>query len=127
MVYAGVMFRRFHALMLLLALLVQGYGNAWALMPMAPPVTAPAVEQAPQQTSMPCHEAMQQAESKREMPCCGEDCRCAQGCFSSAALMPDTGPLDEYLVMHFQALSAQPDLLPAHPRLLLRPPSASRS
>ena len=69
------MFRRFRTLMLTLALLAQGYGNAWAAMPMALPVAAPAVEQATEPADLPCHEALQQADDERtKMPCCGDDC-----------------------------------------------------
>lgn len=118
------MSRRVRACLLILVLLLQGLGSAWAL-----PLTLPAPPQ--ERVAMPCHEAAEAvADSQAAMPCCGDaaDCRCDAGCFGAVcALAPGLAATGLHVRVLPIGSTPQPALSPAHPRRLLRPPASVES
>jgi len=111
------MTRSLRAALLILVLLLQGLGSAWALPPNIP------VEQ--EQGHMPCHD---DAGTQDSMPCCDDDdgCRCSAACFGAGgALAPALAGLDEAPESPLRLVAGTRSLLPPHPLLLLRPPATS--
>ena len=111
------MTRSLRAALLILVLLLQGLGSAWALPPDIP------VEQ--EQGHMPCHD---DAGIQDSMPCCDDDdgCRCSAACFGvGGALAPALAGLDEAPAATPLLAADSNGLLPPHPLLLLRPPAIS--
>ncbi|AXQ30208.1 hypothetical protein D0B54_16670 [Solimonas sp. K1W22B-7] len=119
------MTRPFRAALLVLVLLLESLGSAWAL-PMALP--APQQHEHGQaQAAMPCHG---DAGTQDPMPCCDDDeeCRCSVSCYgASSALAPALAGVADYPSFHPQATGLPPAPLPAHPLALLRPPAPSES
>ncbi|HSW11476.1 MAG TPA: hypothetical protein VLI06_01480 [Solimonas sp.] len=108
--------RLFRSSLLILVLLLESLGSALALPP-------PLVVAAQEQSAMPCHDEGSQA----QMPCCddGKDCRCSVNCFGAAsALAPALAIASHDLRPLPDATALRPAPLPAHPRLLLRPPAS---
>ena len=122
------MSRAVRATVLMLVLLLQGIGNALATVPPALTMeTAAATVPAADHKAMPCHGS---DPAPASMPCCDTDqgCACAASCVGAAtALAPQTAELEGYLRLHLEAVAGLSDLLPAHPRRLLRPPAVSGS
>lgn len=126
------MLRPMRTALLSLALLIQGLGNAWALHPAMALASAPTPDaMVADAETPPCHGSAetaathdQQATADRgASPCCGDDCRCPDGCSGAAALMPSLEPAEGRPVPVVVAQAAAPDVLPAHPLRLLRPPT----
>lgn len=125
MVYARVMLRSLRATLLILILLVQGLGNAFAAAPSALRAAINAGTESVEAAALPCHD---DAEAAATMACCDDGSCCATVCFGAVpGLAPAATDLTEYLHAHFAALAGQPDLRPAHLHLLLRPPAPSAS
>jgi hypothetical protein len=118
---------RLRASLLVLVLLLQGLGSAWALPPMLPMLPAPPQEH----MVMPCHEAAAAvADSQAAVPCCGDaaDCRCDAGCFGAAcALAPGFAATGLHIRVRLTSSTPPPALSPAHLRQLLRPPASVES
>ncbi len=122
-VYAGVMIRSMRAALLILLLLVQGTGNAWASLPAL--ASTVAAEEQSEQGTMPCHDDV---ESAAAISCCDDGACCAAVCFGAAhGLAPAAARLLAESNARFEVHGSRPDPLPAHPQLLLRPPSPSAS
>ena len=128
------MLRPVRIALLSLALLIQGLGNAWALHPAMALAPAPMSDAVVADTEAPpCHGGAdaatmheQQATADRgASPCCGDDCRCPDGCSGAAALMPSPEPAEGRPMPVVVAQAAAPDVLPAHPLRLLRPPTSA--
>lgn len=116
------MTRSLRAALMVLVLLLQGLGSAWAL-----PPEIPAAQEEQQQAGMPCHDDQGEQDS---MPCCDDDdgCRCSAACLGAAgALAPRFAGLDEIPETHPLLAAGSPGLLPPHALLLLRPPASSGS
>lgn len=115
---------RLRASLLILVLLLQGLGSAWAL-----PPTLPAPPQ--EHMVMPCHEAAAAvADTQAAMPCCGDaaDCRCDAGCFgATSALAPGFATPGLHIRVRLTSSTPPPALSPAHLRQLLRPPASVES
>ena len=112
------MTRPLRAALLILVLLLQGLGNAWAL----PPLLQLAE---PEQAEMPCHD---DAGAQDKMPCCGDDldCHCSTACFGAGgALAPALAGFGEAPGSAPLLVANSCGLLPAHVLLLLRPPASS--
>lgn len=114
------MTRSLRAALLVLVLLLQGLGSAWAL--------PPALQIAePEQVDMPCHD---EAGTQDSMPCCDDEggCRCSAACMgATGALAPVFAGLGEAPESHPVLAAGSPGPLPAHLLLLLRPPASSGS
>lgn len=116
------MTRPFRAALLVLALLLESLGSAWAL-----PMGLPAQPQGREDVAMPCHDDVG---TQDRMPCCDDDpdCRCSVSCFGAAgALAPAMVGIMDRPAFLPQSLGLPPALLPAHPQALLRPPASSES
>ena len=113
------MTRPLRAALLILALLLQGLGNAWAL--------PPEIQVEQEQGAMPCHD---DAGSQDQMPCCGDDldCHCGSACFGAGgALAPALAGFGEAPESAPLLAADSLGLLPSHALLLLRPPAISGS
>lgn len=105
------------AFLLILVVLVEGLGSAWAMAPTAA---------APRQTmnqAMPCHDG---GSMPSKMTCCKDrsDCHCSPNCFGAmAAMAPLLSAIDGFAAPAFVKIPAVAALLPAHPDRLLRPPA----
>ena len=109
------------ALLLILVVLVEGLGSAWAMPPMVP------MSQQTMTEAMPCHDG---GSMPSKMTCCDDqsDCHCSPNCFGAmTALAPPLSAVDGFATPTFVKIPAAAELLPAHPDRLLRPPAVPLS
>jgi len=125
MVYAYVMFGPARAVLLLLVLLMQSWGSAYAA---KLPVLA--TQQQTKAQEMPCHGQQAAPKEQTAMPCCDADdqCTCTASCFTNGnAVAPRLVMGGDYTVPFFSKPAPPGHLLPAHPLGLLRPPTRQES